>query len=402
MNRKYLTPLLFLSVFCFVTQMQVWAQEGNRELNQLIDAAISNNMDIQSSRLKSESSKANIKTAFDFDKTSIYFGTDENNLAPNDKQLKIVGIEQAFLFPTVYSAQKSLYKSEWKQDVASLEIAKNKLALSVSLIYQKIVYTQHKEWVYTHLNELYAEFALASKRRYEVGESNYLEKITAEAKSKQILITLEEVTNQKNNLYLELKSLVQSDVNCQIERQTLDILNMPSNNVGKSLQINYLNTVSDTKFSEIKLNNQHWLPNFSIELFSGTNKQLGYYKNGFQIGIAIPLVFNKNIAKNKSLKLQQQSWESARVNRELQMESGYSMKRSELRQYQKTINYYKENGKVLAFEIEKTAQKSFQCGEIDFFQYIQSMENAASIEMDYLDSLLKYNISYLELHYYNF
>ena len=45
---------------------------------------------------------------------------------------------------------------------------------------------------------------------------------------------------------------------------------------------------------------------------------------------------------------------------------------------------------------------SYKNGEIDFFQYIQSLENAISIESDYLDSVLSYNQSYLELHYFNF
>jgi cobalt-zinc-cadmium resistance protein CzcA len=398
MNRKiYIITLL--AQLCLTSYAQTVTYKG---LSELIEIATTNNKELQSYHLTSESSKATIKTAFDIDKTSFYFASDHNNLAPNDRQLKVFGVEQSFLFPTVYGARRSLYKSKWKEDVSSFEIAKNKLALDVSLIYQQIVYIQHKEVLYKHLNELYTQFASASKKRYEVGESNYLEKITSEAKSKQIYTTLAQITSQRQSLYNELELLVQGDGEYQIEVRTLDMVYMENSEMGKSLQLDYLNSISKTKSLEIKLNDQNWFPDLSIELFSGTSKGLGYFQNGFQVGISIPLFFNQNIAKRRTLKIKQQSWEAVKQNRELQMESKYTKKRAELYQYKKAISYYDENGNVLAKEIEKTAQKSYQSGEIDFFQYIQSMENATSIEMDYLDTLLKYNISYLELHYYNF
>jgi cobalt-zinc-cadmium resistance protein CzcA len=44
---------------------------------------------------------------------------------------------------------------------------------------------------------------------------------------------------------------------------------------------------------------------------------------------------------------------------------------------------------------------AYENGEIDYFQYIQSLENAAMIELDYLDNLNNYNQTVLELNYLN-
>ena len=77
-------------------------------------------------------------------------------------------------------------------------------------------------------------------------------------------------------------------------------------------------------------------------------------------------------------------------------------KQAELDQHKEMIRYYNENGKNLSQEILKTAEMSYKNGEIDFFQYIQSMENVITIELDYLESVLSYNKSYLELYYFNF
>ncbi len=397
---KKIYRIICLVILC-VTSSMAYSQ-NNPELNTLIEAALANNKELASYQLQTDASKANIGTAFDFEKTTVYYGYDENNVAPNDKALRVFGIEQTFSFPTVYGAQKKVYKSQWEQNRALYEIQKNKLVLGVSLIYEQIVYTQNKEKLYTELDSLYAAFSKAGSRKFELGESNYLEKITAEAKSKQIRTTLIQLKSQKQALYEQLKSLVQSEDSFQVSNDELNLLYLENISTGKELQKNYLETVSNIFSSQIKLQNQNWLPDLSVELFTGTNKGLGYHQNGFQIGIAIPLFFSGNISKRKTAKLEQQSWEAMRSNREIQMESFYMQKQAELNQHREMIKYYTENGQILSKEIIKTADMSYKNGEIDFFQYIQSMENAISIESDYLDNVLSYNKSYLELHYFNF
>lgn len=380
----------------------IYSQDNNPELNKLIETAIINNKELSSYQLQTQASKANIGTAFDFAKTSVYYGYDENNVAPNDKALRVFGVEQTFSFPTVYGAKRGVYKSQWEQNKALYEIHKNKLILDISLVYEQIVYTQNKEKLYTQLDSLYSAFSKAGSRKFELGESNYLEKITTEAKSKQVYTTLIQLKSRKQALYEQMKSLVQSEEDLQVYENHLNLLHLDNVGTGKELQRKYLETVSKTYSSQMKLQKQSWLPDLSVELFTGTNRGLGYRQNGFQIGIAIPLFFNGNVSKRKTVKLEQQSWEAMRSNREIQMESFYMQKQAELSQHREMIKYYTENGQMLSKEIIKTADMSYKNGEIDFFQYIQSMENAISIEFDYLDNVLSYNKSYLELHYFNF
>ncbi|MPN07373.1 hypothetical protein SDC9_154641 [bioreactor metagenome] len=211
-----------------------------------------------------------------------------------------------------------------------------------------------------------------------------------------------QLKNQKHAFYEQLKSLIQGGEEYWIRNDELVLLHLNDTNAGKELQKQYLETVSKTHLSQVKFQNQNWLPDLSIELFTGTNKGLGYRQNGFQIGIAIPLLFSGNVAKNKTTELERKSWEAMRSNREIQIESYYLQKQAELNQHREMIKYYTENGQLLSKEIIKTADAGYKNGEIDFFQYIQSMENAISIEMDYLDNILSYNKSYLELHHFNF
>jgi hypothetical protein len=51
------------------------------------------------------------------------------------------------------------------------------------------------------------------------------------------------------------------------------------------------------------------------------------------------------------------------------------IRQNELAKYQEAITYI-QFGKKLSDEIIKVANSSYKQGEIDFFQYIQSLENA--------------------------
>jgi cobalt-zinc-cadmium resistance protein CzcA len=72
---------------------------------------------------------------------------------------------------------------------------------------------------------------------------------------------------------------------------------------------------------------------------------------------------------------------------------------TQLKKYDEALSYYKEEGEQLSQEIFKTAKISYESGEINFFQYIQSMENALEILLDYLNNLNIYNQVVLEINY---
>ena len=72
---------------------------------------------------------------------------------------------------------------------------------------------------------------------------------------------------------------------------------------------------------------------------------------------------------------------------------------NEVSKYEEALQYYEMEGKSLSEEILKTANISFKNGEIDFFQYIQSLENAYEIELQYLENLNNYNQAVIALNY---
>jgi cobalt-zinc-cadmium resistance protein CzcA len=396
-NESVMTVILFL-----IGTSIGFAQNSNPESDRLVELAMQNNKSIKAAQLKVDKSKSNINSAFSFDKTNLYYSYDQNNLALNSLPLKVFGVQQRFAFPTVYGTQKKVYTSEYEREKAYLEVQKNKLALEVAKTYNHIVYLQHQEKLYHYLDSLYANFSKASDRRFELGETNYLEKITAQAKFRQIRTKRSQIENEKKARYDVLQSLLQSDESIVVKNNKMQPLNKIETAESKSIYEAYLKSVTENYESQIKLQKQYWLPDLNMEYFQGSNKGMSQSLYGFQLGISVPILFSGQLSKTKVAKFELESWEQQKQNEALKIDQYVSQKNNELRKYQEAIDYYNLYGKKLSDEIIKVGNSSYKHGEIDFFQYIQSLENATTIQAEYLENVLQFNTIQLDLQYLNF
>ena len=380
----------------------LFAQNTNAELETLVSKATANNKGLKAAQLQVDKTKANIKSAYTFEKTNVYYSYDQNNLAMNNQPLKVFGAQQRFLFPTIYGAQKKVYSAEYEKEKINFELQKNKLAFGVSNLYYHIVYLQNQEKRYQYLDSLYQNFSKASDRKFELGETNYLEKITAQAKFRKIRTLLLQIRNDKKAQYEMLDLLVQTDDKIEIKNSTIEPLSTLSDSTSSLTHRAYLESITKNYKSQLELQKKHWLPDINLDYFQGRNNGLSQSLYGFQVGIAVPILFSGTVSKVKVAKLELQSWEQQKQQEEQKIEKFISEKKAELAKHQEAINYYNQFGKKLSEEIIKVGTMSYKQGEIDFFQYIQSLENATAIQIEYLEAVLQYNKTQLDLQYLNF
>jgi cobalt-zinc-cadmium resistance protein CzcA len=235
-----------------------------------------------------------------------------------------------------------------------------------------------------------------------LGETNYLEKITAQAKFRKISTMLSQIENDKKAQYELLQSLVQSDEKLTINTVEISPINTLSTNTNKMFYTAYFDKVTNLHKTNIVLQKQHWLPDINLDYFQGRNKGLSQSLYGFQVGIGLPILFSGNKAKTQVAQLELQSWEQQKQNEEQKIEKYITQRTNELAKHQEAINYYNQYGKKLSEEIIKVGNRSFKQGEIDFFQYIQSLENATTIQVEYLDNVFQFNKTQLDIQYINF
>jgi len=395
-SRKILSIILILGLGIYAGHSQGLEQQKVEELCEL---ALKNNAGLKASSLKVEEADALVGNAFSFDKTTLYYDYDENNLAYNNEPLSVFGIQQDFLFPSIYFAGKKLNKANLNMESSSYLIHKKLLEQRVVSKYHLLQYELEKEAVYKQLDSFYITFAHAAKRRFETGETNYLEKITAQAKQKKLHTLYLQAQEDVIRTSLVLKKVVQSEEDLRIIKIPMEKLKVVQVNLEGSPGLQYFENKKDVFQAKKNYESQKLLPDISLNYFQGSNSGIDQKFVGYMIGLKIPILFSGNASRIKASKIGQEIVDQQAVNYKIKLETKQSELFSNLKKHEEALSYYQDEGKFLAEEIFKTSKMSFENGEINFFQYIQSIENAFEIFLDYLLNLNAYNQTVIKLNY---
>jgi cobalt-zinc-cadmium resistance protein CzcA len=387
-----------ISTIIILLSLNINAQNKTITVEEAIDLAIENNSSLKVSSLKTDETDALVGSAFNFDRMSIYYHYDENNLAVNNIPLKVFGVSQDFKFPTVYFADKKVNKAKFNLQKVNYNIKLEVLKRDVHMAYYNLNYAKNKAKTYKFLDSLYGDFVHASKRRFELGETNYLEMISAQSKQKQ----LETVYKQSQQYVLlakeQLKKLVQIDT-FSIPDTGLQKLELQSISVENNIGLSFFENSNAYYKALNQQEKQSLLPDLSVEYFQGTNSGLNNNIKGYQLGVKIPLIFSGQASKIKASKIAQEVAEAEKQDYKIKLNAEYQTLLVKFRQHSEAVSYYEIQGKKLSKEIIKTAERTFKEGEIDFFQYIQSIETATDIELTYLDNLNAYNQTIITINY---
>jgi cobalt-zinc-cadmium resistance protein CzcA len=375
------------------------AQETPKTLEQLQQIALENNLGLKASALQKDEAEALIGSAFSMDKTHIYYEYDENNIAPNNIPLEVFGVEQDILFPTVYFAERKMNRMQYEMQSSQHQLQIRKTNGMVATAYYQFQYESNRAEVYRKLDSLYQNFAHSAQRRFELGETNYLEKITARAKQRQLETDYRMSREDVEIAREQLETILQSKDSLKLERQPVEKLALSLENLSANPAMEYFQSRSDFFQAKRNLEKQHLLPDISFSYSLGSNPSLNENLYKYQIGLKIPLFFGGNTSKIKASKIAVEISEQQAKDYSHQFKSKLAQLMGELSKYEEALQYYEEEGKTLAQEILKTADGSFKNGEIDFFQYIQSLENVYEIELQYLDNLNKYNQTVIAINY---
>jgi cobalt-zinc-cadmium resistance protein CzcA len=251
------------------------------------------------------------------------------------------------------------------------------------------------------MDSLYSNFSNAAQRKFELGESNYLEMITSKAKYKQYSLQLNQLKNDILIAYQTLKQLLQKDEDFEISTSELHKITIEEQQLENHLINKYYTENSKLFKAQKGLEMQQLLPDLHFNYFRSEDVSTNNSVNSFQAGITIPLAFWGKSSKIAAKKIAYDIAQEESLEANFKLKSKYAILMEELQKNEAQLTYFNENGNTIASAILKTATASYKNGEIDFFQYIQSIENANQLQIDYLMYLNAYNQIALEINYLN-
>ena len=393
---KPVTIILLLILSTFAS----FGQTKDLRLDDAIQLAIDNNKELSSYSYKVKEAEALKRTAFSIDKTLFFYGYDENNIAENGYPLKVLGVEQNFSFPTTYLSQNKANKIYISIAGATLNQQQIILIKNVSKSYYEILYILNKQKYYYEIDSLYRSLNNGADLSYQLGDISQLDLLNTKAKQQQINLAVNQLKHSLEIAYQNLTALMQYDSAFIVPLQNLELIPVNDYNIESNPGLQMMRMQTEYQNAMLKVEQNRLLPDLSLSYFNGTNQFTGS-KNyqGFQFGLAMPLFFGGQSARIKANRFSIATNENLQENYLKTLSAKYNGLKKEIMKYRESIDSYFSSGKLLSEEIIRSSLRSFKAGEIDFFRFVMSIENALTITLDYFDNVAKYNQVALEINY---
>ncbi len=383
-----------------VASLRAEAQTRAITLEQAIDIAIENNKDLKASYLMTEQSKALIPSAFAIDQTSIFYEYDENNIAENGYPINVIGIRQDFKFPTVYTSQKKVNTLSSIISETEYMIQRTKLSKRVAQSYHTVQYLLNKQYYYQAIDSILSNMIRAVDANFELGGITQLEKLNAHAKKQDIALKIRQLDYDLDIALNNLKSLLQTDSAFVVPYEPLSRFALTTDTITHP-ELLLRRQIIGLEDAKIKAEKNKFFPDIGLAYFSGKNSYPDAKNyNGYAISLGVPLFFGEKKSRVNAGKISMQIAKERASDIQVQYKKRISELNRQLSKYEESIKYYNEFGEQLYTEIINNALKSYEAGEIDIFKYLQSMETATNIKLEYLRNLWQSNLIILELNYF--
>lgn len=350
-------------------------------------------------------------TATEFGKTSATFMYGQFNSYYNDNNITV---NQTLPFPTVMHNQSIYYKQAIRSAELNKQVSENELVYQVKQAYYLLEYVKSLRAFYQKQDSVYTSFYKAAELKYKTGESNMLEKATAESQMYEIRLLMNQNENDVKVYEARLKTLlnIEEEITTVSEAQKANLLILSDDSAATANNpaLAYMRQQIALNNAAVKVEKNKLLPDITLGYFNQSLNNTINYKDGsvsdpntrFQgvsAGIAIPLWTKPQIDRVKAnealLNVSKASSELYEKNLERQYVQAYQ----EYLKYQNSLSYYKENALPTADIIYDNAWKSYRSGNIGYVELSQGLTRYISIQLNYLQTLSLYNQSVITIEY---
>lgn len=400
-----------LVLICFALPTTSSFAQQQISLDTAISMALINNRQIKNEAIRSEYAKALVKTNADLPKANATAEYGQINSAYNDSKW---GIEQGFAFPTVYHKQKQLLAAEWNASLLSVSLKEHEIKRAVTQVFFAFLYLKEKENLLNKADSLYERFYEKARIRLEKGESNILEKATAQTQRAGIAIQLLQVRQAIDITLLEMQVLLNTKEQFVPELKSIKILNKPAdafNTASSTPLLKMLQQQQHIAKAQIAVERAKMLPDIAIGYFNNSFRGMGadnkVYRssNRFssaQVAIGIPIFTQFQRAKIRGAKIQENLLQNQFETELAQQQNQYDKLSVQYKSNKQIVETFEKSELQNATSILGTANLQFISGEINYLEFVMLCNQAIQIQSNYLDALKAYNDGLIALHFFNF
>ena len=395
-------------VFIWLISVHLSGQEVIN-LDKAVEISKANNARLRSDAGLVKYQQALVNTAYNFAPTQINAELGQFNSAYFDTGL---GFSQTFSLPKVYQRRAAAYQQQVKTAEYYLKLSEAEISQQLDQIFMEYNYLTAKENLLKNQDSLYNAFVQKSLLRWQKGETDVLEKTTAEQQKLNISNQLSMIGRMKEYVVLQLQWYLNDGRKYVPQTDGFSILKYSIFFDSLSLQKHPVLQMAAQEITTARAMTQAEKTALWPELSAGyrnvsirgTGADNVVYQGGdrfssFQVGVGIP-IFQKGIrASIQSAQMMEEvkanMYEAKKSEINVQIQEKYVLYNATMAQ----LEQYEKSALPNARLIRSVSEQQFSSGQINYLEYVMLTNQAINIESEYLELKRNLNAYIIELHY---
>ena len=360
------------------------AQKTFFTLEQALDSAQNNYPAIKAAGLNIEKQNALKSTSYDFGSTSVYTGREEYSPGVYGVQNQI-GIEQNDIDLFSIPARVNLSNSRVALANSAKELTEQILEREVTIAWYNVYFIKKQLELFRQMDTLYTDFLKAAELKYKTNESSKIEYLSASAKYMKIKMDIKVSESDYHTALRVLNGFLlyagEFDIDSK-SAQTLSGFSL-SDSLNGNVEIDYFVNLQHVAEMEWKVQKLGFAPKLDMAYKKQAIDGVSGF-NGWQLGISVPLVFMSQAGFTKASKLDYEIAGKELEQKNIEVKTEYLQLANNYMVVKNLLDYYSSELIPLAEEQIAAAELGYRLGGIDYVQFIQGIESAFAIRMEYV------------------
>jgi cobalt-zinc-cadmium resistance protein CzcA len=361
-------------------------------LTQALQTGAAQNLSLQTAGLQIEQQRALSRTGYDVPRTVLDYQYGQISGPFNDQSFNLI---QQTALPNVYAAQRRLLQTQALTAEQRARQQRRDLAQVIRTTYYQLLVGYRRVRLLRRQDSLYQRAARAARIRYQVGETNRLEQVSAEARSQELRNRLATIRVDNEVLRRQLGQLLGRPTPADIDTTANPVAVItPADTLALSPDTNptlgLLSQQATTSQQQTRVESLRRLPDVRVGYFNQSiNKERGFQV--VQAGLAVPLLGGVQKARITAARLGEQVATQQLTYAQAQLSTQLAGLRQQLARARASLSYYEQTALPQARLILTTAEKSFRAGDIEYVEYVVNTQPAWQIQENYLDQVRQYD-----------
>lgn len=369
-----------------------FAANAQTNADAAVAAALRNNPLIRAATLETEAKKY-------AEKNALRLPNPEVNAESPTGEFYAIGILQSFEFPTVYNRQKKVAQAETALAQVGQRVSENDLRFAVRSLYLETQATEFlaRQWV--QRDSLYQVINGTAQRQFTAGEIDLLQKTLVEnelGKIHQERLSAEQLLNALRQQLSTLTGIGQVGALTPLSLDSIP----PSfvQNVTGNPNLAFAQQSAQLANQQLELSKTQGLPNFSA----------GYLNQGvrgtpldyrFRVTVGIPLWVGQYRAGRQSAASQAQAAQSRAAGELQTLNLELFRAQADWTTGLNQVRYYEREALPRGRTIIATATRMREAGQVDYLNFLRTLDEAFTIQREYVAQLQNANLSRIKLLY---